>query len=368
MKTVRMLRTGEHPVTDGLYAPLRERFEAAGQYRLLGDADDRHADVVLAFLPDPDDLDQLSIERQSYQDFIGIFFLEEPVDSDAERVVRAYELGLRCMANLAVYTEVQGDGPHDYEMTLITPERGHELVHGSPDAVDELFQTLVKRSDVTYVNDNVVHTDLPPELAAGTDVTRKMQEIAQRLDGLDLVPSAVSLEGLSERARRRFFKVLGVKQVSYGNMSARHDGNSFWMTGRGVDKANLEVIGRDIILVDRFDREARTVHLRVPDGFEEARSSIDTSIHAVIYDEWPDLGAMVHIHTFVDDIVYTDDHYPCGTVELCDSTLEGLRRTGSPERTILGLANHGLLITGTDLDDCWAQIEARVADMVPAGA
>jgi len=367
MKTVRMLRTGEHPVTDGLYAPLRENFAAAGQYRLLDDGDE-HADVVLAFLPDADDLDELEIERESYQDFIGIFFLEEPVDTDAERVVRAYELGLRCMANLAGYTEVRGDGPHDYEMTLITPERGHELVQGSPEAADELFDTLVKRSDVTYVNDNVVHTDLPAALAAGTETTRKMQEIARRLDTLDLVPSAVSLDGLSERAKRRFFKVLGVKQVSYGNMSARHDGASFWMTGRGVDKTNLEVVGRDIILVDRFDREERTVHLRVPEGFEDARSSIDTSIHAVIYEEWPDLGAMVHIHTFVDDIVYTDDHYPCGTVELCDSTMEGLRRTGNPGRTILGLANHGLLITGADLEDCWAQIEARVADMVPAGA
>lgn len=367
MKTVRMFSTGRHPVIDGLYEPLRRQFAAASQYRLL-DEGAGAADVVLAFLPDPEDLDQLAIERRSYQDFIGIFFIGSPADSEAQRVVRAYELGLRVMANLAGYIELSGDGPHDYEMTLITPERGHELVAGSSSAADELFDTLVRRSDVTYVDENVVHTDLSAELAKGTHVTRKMQEIAKRLDALDLVPSAVSLEGLSDRARRRFFKVLGLKQVSYGNMSARHQGKDFWMTGRGVDKANLEVIGRDLILVIGFDSEAGQVHLRVPPGFDDARVSIDSSIHAAIYDAFPAIGAMIHIHSFVDGIVYTDDHYPCGTVELCKSTLEGLHLTDNPDRTILGLTNHGILVTGADLEDAWGQIETRLAALEPAGA
>jgi len=41
--------------------------------------------------------------------------------------------------------------------------------------------------------------------------------------------------------------VLGQKQVSYGNMSARHDADVFWMSGRGVNKAKLDVIGKDIL-------------------------------------------------------------------------------------------------------------------------
>ena len=368
MKTVRILQTGSHPVTDGLYEPVCRRFSGAEQYHLLGEESTEVADVVLAFMPDGDEVDQLGIERRTYQDFIGIFFIGNSVDNDAERVVRAYELGLRCMANLAGYIELTGDGPHDYKMTLITPERGHELVTGSPDAADELFDTLVRRSDVTYVDDNVVHTDLPEELADGTPTTRRMREIARQLDSLDLVPTAVSLEGLSERARRRFFKVLGLKQVSYGNMSARHDGNSFWMTGRGVNKGNLEVIGRDIILVSGFDREDRQVHLRVPSGFDDARVSIDSSIHAVIYETFPNIEAMIHIHSYVDNIVFTDDHYPCGTIELCESTLDGLRLTDAPDRTILGLANHGILVTGTNLDEAWGQIEARLGALVPAGS
>lgn len=368
MKTVRVLRTGHHPVIDGLFEPVRKGFAAASQYRLLDDAADGHADVVLAFMPDTDDLEELSFERRSYQDFIGIFFIDDPVGSDAEKVVRSYELGLRVMANLAGYVVVHGDGPHDYSMTLITPERGHEHLEGSPQAAEELLDTLIRRSDVTYVNEVEVRTDLPEDVHEGTAVTDKMKEIARRLDSVDLVPSAVPLDDLSERARRRFFKVLGLRQVSYGNMSARHEGDSFWMTGRGVDKANLQVIGRDIVLVRRFDPQEGKVHLSVPPGFEDARSSIDSSIHAAIYREYPRLGAMIHIHSFVDDIVYTDDHYPCGTIELCDSTLEALGRTATPERTILGLTNHGILVTGADLEDAWRQIEARLPAMQPAGA
>ena len=368
MKTVRMLRTGSHPALDALFEPVRERFADAPQYELLEDDGGGAADVVLAFMPDGDEIDQLGIERRTYQDFVGIFFVAPTVETDAERVVRSYEIGLRCMANLAGYTEITGDGPYDYKMTLITPERGHEILEGSPEAVEWFYDLLLQRSDVTYIDENIVHTNLPDDLAAGTDVTRKMQEMAARLDALDLVPSAVVLDGLSERNRRRFFKVLGQKQVSYGNMSARHDDGRFWMTGRGVDKAKLDVIGKDILLVSKFDPAAREVHISVPPGFEDSRASIDSSIHAAIYREFPSIGGMIHIHWFVDGIVYTDEHYPCGTIELCESTLDALRLTEDPTRTILGLANHGILVTGNDLEDCWAQIEAKLPALEPAGS
>jgi ribulose-5-phosphate 4-epimerase/fuculose-1-phosphate aldolase len=367
MKTVRLLRTGSHPVTDGLYEAVEAHFSALPQYEIL-EGDEGPADVVLAFMPSGDDLAGLQVERRTYQDFIGFFFIDKKVDADGEKVVRAYEIGLQIMANLAGYIELEGDGPYDYTMTLITPERGHEIVKGSPEAGAELSDTLVRRSDVVYVDENVVHADLPEDLWSGTDVTRAMQEMAVRLDSLDLVPSAVPLDGLSDKQKRRFFKVLGLKQVSYGNMSARHDAETFWMTGRGVNKAKLEVIGRDIILVSNFDRGEGKIHLSVPPGQDDARASIDSSIHAAIYEAFPEIGAMIHIHSFVDNVVYTDDHYPCGTRELCDSTIDALRLTEDPNRTILGLANHGILVTGADLEDAWDQIEARLSDLVPSGS
>ena len=367
MKTVRLLRTGRHPVTDGLFQAVEAHFSALPQYEVL-EGGEGPADVVLAFMPSGDDLTELKVERRTYQDFIGFFFIGKKVEAEGEKVVRAYEIGLQIMANLAGYIELDGDGPFDYTMTLITPERGHEVLKGSPGAGAELSDTLVRRSDVVYVDENVVHTDLPEDLAAGTDVTRAMQEMAVRLDSLDLVPSAVPLDGLSDKQRRRFFKVLGLKQVSYGNMSARHDTNWFWMTGRGVNKAKLEVIGRDIILVTDFDREAGQIHLTVPADQGDARVSIDSSIHAAIYEAFPKIGAMIHIHSFVDNVVYTDDHYPCGTRELCDSTIDALRLTDDPNRTILGLANHGILVTGADLDEAWELIESRLGELVPAGS
>ena len=367
MKTVRLLRTGSHPVTDGLFQAVEAHFSALPQYEVL-EGGEGPADVVLAFMPSGDDLANLKVDRRSYQDFIGFFFIDKKVEAEGEKVVRAYEIGLQIMANLAGYIELEGDGPYDYTMTMITPERGYEVLNGSPEAGADLSDTLVRRSDVVYVDENVVHTDLSEDLIPGTDVTRAMQEMAVRLDSLDLVPSAVPLDGLSDKQRRRFFKVLGLKQVSYGNMSARHDADRFWMTGRGVNKAKLEIIGRDIILVPNFNREEGKIHLTVPPDREDARVSIDSSIHAAIYDAFPDVGAMIHIHSFVDNVVYTDDHYPCGTRELCDSTIDALRLTEDPNRTILGLANHGILVTGADLEEAWGQIEARLGDLVPAGS
>ena len=128
MKTVRMLRTGSHPVLDGLFEPIRQRFAESTKYQLLADDSIEPADVILAFMPDGGDIDELGIERRTYQDFVGIFFIADAAENDAQRVVRSYEIGLRCMANLAGYTEVTGDGPQDYSMTLITPERGHEVL------------------------------------------------------------------------------------------------------------------------------------------------------------------------------------------------------------------------------------------------
>ena len=388
MKTVRLFAPSSSPMLQGFASELRWRFAESDRYELLDLPADslEQADVTLAVMDDPMVASRLPIVRRSYQDFIGLIYIGEPGSGEGAKVVRAYEAGLTVMANLAIDVEGTGDDSNELLLTLVTPERGIETVvgtkrvaaEGEPDSdsscgptaelLDELFLTLVRRSDVTYIDDNVISTDLAADLCAGTAVTASIQDVARRLDGLDLVPPAVPLDGLSERARRRYFKVLGLRQISYGNMSAREPGRTgFWMTGRGVDKAALDVIGRDLVYIDRFDRDERAVYLRVPSGYDEARSSIDTSIHAVIYDAYPKIGSMIHIHAELDDIVYTDNHYPCGTVELCDSIVDGLSRTEDPDRTILGLTNHGLLITGADTEDAWSLVYARHAAMAPAG-
>ena len=65
MKTVRMLRTGSHPVWDGLFDPVRQRFADSPQYQLLSDDSNEPADVIFAFMSDGDDIDQLGIQRRT---------------------------------------------------------------------------------------------------------------------------------------------------------------------------------------------------------------------------------------------------------------------------------------------------------------
>jgi ribulose-5-phosphate 4-epimerase/fuculose-1-phosphate aldolase len=67
----------------------------------------------------------------------------------------------------------------------------------------------------------------------------------------------------------------------------------------------------------------------------------------------------------MDGIPSTQINYPCGTVELARAVAELVRQADRPEQTIIGLKNHGLTITGPDLDDIFERIEGRIIPQVP---
>ena len=62
---------------------------------------------------------------------------------------------------------------------------------------------------------------------------------------------------------RRLYSLGG---LSYGNISARHDATRFWMSASGVDKGNLEQVGRDILLVTDYDPVRQAMGVSVPPG------------------------------------------------------------------------------------------------------
>jgi len=100
---------------------------------------------------------------------------------------------------------------------------------------------------------------------------------------------------LNERELRHVKRLYGIGGLSYGNLSARQDAKRFWMSASGVDKARLEEIGRDILLVSDFDEEAGKIVLSVPPEVErdarpswltavqgEGRSSAGTTVMAAV--------------------------------------------------------------------------------------
>src|SRR5690606_33555352 len=105
--------------------------------------------------------------------------------------------------------------------------------------------------------------------------------------------------------------------------------------------------------------------LSVPPHIKPNRVSVDAIEHWMIYREHPPVGAIIHVHAWLDGIPSTEVHYPCGTYELAQSVAQKVREAPDPSRAVVGLRNHGLTITGRSLKDIFERIEGRIIPQVP---
>jgi len=192
------------------------------------------------------------------------------------------------------------------------------------------------------------------------------ETVVARLDRLGLLPAPFPVEELvSERDLRQIKRLYAIGGLSYGNLSAREDGNRFWMSASGVDKAKLDVPGRDILLVSDYDAAAGTIVLSVPPGAEPRRVSVDAIEHWMIYRANPEVGALLHIHAWIDGIEATEINYPCGTAELAESVAALVAAAPDPAHTVVGLRNHGITATGSSLTEILNRIEPNLLPQVP---
>ena len=93
---------------------------------------------------------------------------------------------------------------------------------------------------------------------------------------------------------------------------------------------------------------------------KKARVSVDAVEHALIYKSFPDVGAIIHVHAWMDGIMCTRQNYPCGTIELAKEVLNLIRHTSNPASTAVGLKNHGLTITGKNLEEIFGRITGKL--------
>ena len=80
----------------------------------------------------------------------------------------------------------------------------------------------------------------------------------------------------------------------------------------------------------------------------------------MIYREHPEVGAIVHVHAWIDGTPATEIAYPCGTLELADAVARLVRQAPDPSRAVVGQRRHGLTMTGHDLDDIFERIDGRI--------
>lgn len=324
-------------------------------------------DIGLVFnLVDP--LKPKPYRRHAQATFVVSLFVVDKVPADPIQL--GYPVLVRSLANLVILlVEESGpeQAPHTVEAHFITIERGHYTVTGGgEDFFERVYARLEPLATSQLVINNEFEPDLPENLWGGTATTAKLAEAGRRLSQLQLWPAPFPLEDvLSERDRRHLLMLFGVGGLSYGNLSARHADTSFWMSASGVDKGKLATIGEHILLVKRYDPARNAMILSVPPGKKWRRVSVDAIEHWMIYTEHPRVGAIVHVHAWMDGVPSTPMNYPCGTIQLARAVAELVRRAEDPSRAVIGLKNHGLTITGPDLDDIFERVEGRIIPQVP---
>jgi ribulose-5-phosphate 4-epimerase/fuculose-1-phosphate aldolase len=283
-----------------------------------------------------------------------------------------YPLLVRGLANLSVMVSPTGSGSIAQFVTL---EQGTYAIESGADD-DKFFASVFARveplASSRLVIGNEFTTDLPEELRDGDDVTRQITRAGKRLAALDLLPAAFPIEEiLSDRDLRHVKLLYGIGGLSYGNVSARRvvpatePQPQYWMSASGVDKSALHQIGRDILLVNGYDETRDVMRISVPEGVEPRRVSVDAIEHWMIYREHPAVGAILHVHAWIEGTVATEINYPCGTVELAEAVAELVRQAPDPSRAVVGQRNHGLTITGHSLDEIFARIDGRIVRKVP---
>ncbi len=256
------------------------------------------------------------------------------------------------------------------EAHFITLEQGHYPVRYQEGHDDEFFNEIFERveplASSQLVINNIYKPDLEEELWNGDEITEQIKRAGQKLDAMNLLPAPFPIqEILTPRELRHVMLLYGIGGLSYGNLSARKDETRYWMSASGVNKGKLDVIGQDILLVSGFDPQEPAMILSVPPTVEPRRVSVDAIEHWMIYHDHPEVGAIFHVHAWMDGIASTEINYPCGTIQLARAVAELVRQAPDPSRAIIGLKNHGVTITGTSMDEIFERIEGKIIPHVP---
>ncbi|VAX24536.1 hypothetical protein MNBD_IGNAVI01-3093 [hydrothermal vent metagenome] len=348
-----IIKNGVHTLRDSFAEKLAETFIDHG-HELSESPDNVQFILNLTSIENP------KYYRRKSKYIAVITIVAEEIETSNMRA-SAYTTLIKSLSNLLLYLK-----PHRANdltagrVYFTTPEAGF---YSTDFDLDKIYKAIMPIASARFATDNKFETDLPVECWETTPIVEEMKHYGKVLNNLGVLPTPFPLnEVLAEEELNHLYKIFGITGASYGNLSARENfpelgETAFWMTGRGVDKSNISIVGKDVLLVKEFNFDNGEAVLSMPVGFNpKARVSVDAVEHALIYKTFPEVGAIVHVHAWLDDIICTTQNYPCGTTELAKEVVEMIELSENPNQTIVGLKNHGLTITGYSLDDIFKRV------------
>ena len=296
---------------------------------------------------------------------VSITLIEDPV---ADLKASCYVALVKSISNILFCISII-DGKEHPKAYGITPEVGFTEFSYNPDNIYKYMYPVISSH---FVLKNKIFNELQFEENEIIPEVDDLKTYGKELAKLGVLPAPFPLkEYLDKDLINQLYRLYQIKGLSYGNLSIRNvnhnqAGTSYWMTARGVDKSNLRGPGKDILLVKGYDQVTGEMLVSVPGEYDpKIRVSVDAIEHYMIYREFPGTGAIVHVHAWIDNVLCTSQSYPCGTSELAENVVELLKKTGSPERTEIGLKNHGLTITGPHIKDIFSRIRGKLKINVP---
>jgi len=306
-----------------------------------------------------------AVRRRSKSVFVISFVADgEKLKDDLQST--CYTTLIRTLSNQFIFVNQQN------EVWFTTPEAGFYFSNYNPDFIYRKIYPIISSH---FATENKFSTDLPERFYNGSEIFNEIKHYGKVLDELGVLPVPFPLRNyLSTQQMNHIYKIFGITGASYGNLSARESipelgTTTYWMTGRGVNKSNLSEVGKDILLVKDFNIDEGTAFLSMPPDFNpKARVSVDAVEHFLIYKNFPEVNAIIHVHAWINNVISTAQNYPCGTLQLAREVVSLLKKTENPVSAEIGLKNHGLTITGRSLKEIFKRIEGRLITQVEMSA
>jgi len=222
------------------------------------------------------------------------------------------------------------DSAKGYKYMIVYPEKTYNFFTDKEKFIKQLAEDIFKRENTSH-----------PRSIQVEKFARIPKEVYARFHSVGRI--------LFEKG---FLPIVG--SGTYGNFSMLHKG-TMYITGRGVDKGNLDI--RYICRIQKVEEVEETPKIFAEVYYSgSVKPSIDTAIIYSVY-QMTDWQAIVHIHTdqMFAGLPITGYNFPCGTKEEMEEIANLLKEKQGAD--IIQQYNHGLLIMGKNFQDCLDKIE-----------